>query len=189
MAIVSLGKNNKQKPFQSGKGIILDAKLQGNIVTLRFEMHNGKVVREDYRLYKDDEVEKFKAAVEAILGDVSETFDTDALIGKPCNVRLEERPWLEDRKWTGVAEVTPWRETGTPIVRRIIQNSSDNEIDDLFGDSDTYADADSDAGTDIDSDTYADADSDAGTDTDTYADADSDADTDTNTNADLRKSV
>ncbi|AET67617.1 hypothetical protein Desor_2008 [Desulfosporosinus orientis DSM 765] len=29
--------------------------------------------------------------------------DTDALRGLPCYVRLEDRPWKDDRTWTGVA--------------------------------------------------------------------------------------
>ena len=136
MAIVSFGNN---KPLQSGKAHVWNAELEGNKVTLWFEMANGKVIRENYRLHKENEVEKLKAAVEAILGNVPEEFDTRNLIGKPCNVRLEERPWMEGRTWTGVAEVTPWREV-KPTIRTIIPSSSEHDIDDLFDDNDANDD-------------------------------------------------
>ncbi len=133
MAIVSFGNN---KPFQSGKAHVWNAELQGNKVTLWFEMANGKVIRENYRLHKEDEVENLKAVVEAILGDLPEEFDTRSLIGKPCLVRLEERPWMEGRTWTGVAEVTSCREEKKPTIRTIIPSSSESDIDDLFEDDD-----------------------------------------------------
>ena len=135
MAIVSLGKQDNSKSFQSGKAIIFDAKLQGNKVTLWFEMKNGSVIRESYRLYKEEEVAKLKAAVKAILRNVPEEFDTGNLIGKPCRVQLEERPWLEDRAWTGVAEVTSWEENESSY-RKTITDTAGNELDDFFDEDD-----------------------------------------------------
>ena len=54
MAIVSFGNN---KPLQSGKACVWNAELVGNKVTLWFEFGNGKVIRENYRLHKEDEVD------------------------------------------------------------------------------------------------------------------------------------
>ena len=70
------------------------------------------------------------------MGDLPAEFDTRSLVGKPCNVRLEERPWMEGRTWTGVAEVTSCREETKPTYRIIEPNSSERDIDDIFDDDD-----------------------------------------------------
>lgn len=106
MAKISFDQNTNEYP--SGKAIIKKEEVLGSRVTLWFELANGKLVRESYRLNYPVEEEKFKQAVQAILGEIPETFDTRDLVGKVCTVKLEERPWQEGRNWTGVAEITPW---------------------------------------------------------------------------------
>ena len=106
MATLSFKKNVNEYP--SGKATVKKEELIGNRITLWFELVNGNLVRESYRLNYPVEEEKFKQAVQAILGEIPETFDTQDLVEKVCTVKLEERPWQEGRNWTGVAEVTPW---------------------------------------------------------------------------------
>lgn len=107
MATISFNQNINEYP--SGKATIKKEEVLGNRVTLWFELTNSKLVRESYRLNYPVEEEKFKQAVQAILGEIPETFDTQHLVGKVCNVKLEERDWQEGRKWTGVANVTSWQ--------------------------------------------------------------------------------
>lgn len=106
MAKISFNQNDNEYP--SGKAIIKKEEVLGSRVTLWFELTNGKLVRESYRLNYPVEEDKFKQAVETILGELPESFDTRELVGKVCTVKLEERPWQEGRNWTGVAEVRPW---------------------------------------------------------------------------------
>lgn len=119
MAIVSFKNEN---PLQSGQACVWKAELADNRVTLWFQCSNGKLVREGYRLYKAEDVQKLQAAVKAVLGEVPEAFDTDSLIGKHCCVRLEERPWREGQNWIGVAEVTPCTTTKRPVILKSIDD-------------------------------------------------------------------
>lgn len=135
MAKLSFNNNNNQ--YQSGKATISKAELEENKVTLWFELAAGKVVRENYRLNKTEEVKKLKAAVRAILGDVPQEFDTNDLVGKCCDVELEERPWKEGRTWTGVAEVKPWIKLGKhEVVKSVLKKSKEERLAEAFGDDD-----------------------------------------------------
>ena len=120
MATISFNQNINEYP--SGKAIIKKEEVLGNRVTLWFELTNSKLVRENYRLNYPAEEEKFKQAVRAILGEIPEMFDTQDLVGKVCNVKLEERDWQEGRKWTGVAEVKPWHTGAESISKNKIEH-------------------------------------------------------------------
>lgn len=134
MAIVSFGKQT----YQSGKATIFKAEYEKEKVILGFEMENGKVVRETYRLWVEEEAERLQAVLQVLLGGQSETFDTDLLIGKTCYARLEERPWQDGRNWIGVAEVTPVREAAQKTGRVL---ASTDDIDGIFDEDGEYISA------------------------------------------------
>jgi len=109
MAIVSFD-NNNNNVYESGNSTIKNVEVESNNVILWFELRNGKIIRENYRLSKAKEKEKLRAAIEVILGSTPTEFETSALIGLPCYIELEDRPWKKDQTWTGVAAVLPARE-------------------------------------------------------------------------------
>ena len=71
-----------------------------------------------------------------LLGSTPEEFDTSILIGLPCYVRLEARPWKEGKTWTGVAEVLPYRDEAETAsfdndsIKNELYNSSENKMND-----------------------------------------------------------
>ena len=91
--------------YKSGKAKVWKAVVEIDKVTIWFLLENGTIMREYYRLSKADDKAKLHAAVEALLGSTGPDFDTNALIGLPCYVRIEERPWKEDKTWICVVEV------------------------------------------------------------------------------------
>lgn len=136
MAIISF--DNTQNIYKSGKAKVRKAELENSTVTIWYEFENGKVIRENYRLSKANETDKLRAAVEALLGSTPTHFDTNTLIGLPCFVQLEDRPWTEGRTWKGVSEVLPLCDETRPesIKNEAMKNNEhkSSRIENLFED-------------------------------------------------------